>query len=56
MILRKKSTVCKVVISSRYDEPNVKCNSFKNFWAERLNINGGNGFSNSKSTPIYENY
>ena len=49
MILRKKSTVCKVVISSKYNEPSVKCNSFKGFWAERLNINGGNGFSNSKS-------
>ena len=56
MILRKKSTVCKVGISTRYDEPSVKCNSFTGFWSQRLNINGGNGFSNSKSISTYENY
>ena len=56
MILRKKSTVCSVEIGSNYDEPRVECNSFKNFWSERLNINGGNGFSNSKSLPTYESY
>ena len=56
MVLRKKSTVCKVVISTRYDEPSVKCNSFTGFWSERLNINGGNGFSNSKSISTYESY
>jgi uncharacterized membrane protein YjgN (DUF898 family) len=52
MILRKKSTICSVEISNNYDEPRVECNSFKAFWADRLNINGGNGFS--RSEPIYE--
>lgn len=55
MILRKKSTVCSVEIGNNYDQPRVECNSFKAFWADRLNINGGNGFSN-KSEPTYENY
>ena len=55
LVLRKKSTICKVVVSTRYDEPNVKCNSVKGFFAERLNINGGTGFSNAKSlSDTYE--